>query len=96
MSSGDVANLSLTPDFITSAGGPAAQNYLDGTTSRVHVSIDAFGEHPESDPLTAPALPLKIVTDETSLAFNTGTKTLVDSSLNVRCMKDLVSLVASV
>lgn len=60
MLSGDVAELSLTPDFITSAGGPAALEILDGVTDRVHVTDDTFGIYGADDPFMAPALDLDI------------------------------------
>lgn len=60
MLSGDVAELTLTPDFITSAGGPAALDILDGVTDRVHVTNDAYGLYGADDPFMAPALDLDI------------------------------------
>lgn len=57
MSSSDVAVFSLIPDFITSAGGPSALDYLDGITERHHVpkNSDVFGAYDEADPLISPA-----------------------------------------
>lgn len=57
------AQLSLVPDFVTSAGGPAKLHYIDGITSRATVSDDTYGAYTDPDPLTAPQRPLKIVTE---------------------------------
>lgn len=60
MLNGDVAELSLIPDFITSAGGPGNLIYVDGLTERVHVSNDSYGKYKEYDELMAPAEPLQL------------------------------------
>lgn len=60
MIAGDVAQLTLTPDFITSAGGPGALEILDGVTDRVHVTNDTFGLYGADDPYMAPALDMDI------------------------------------
>lgn len=62
MTSADVAAISLTPDFITSAGGPGSLAYLDGVTERHHVakSDDTFGAYTEDDPLLTPSKPLQL------------------------------------
>lgn len=62
MTSADVAVISLTPDFVTSAGGPGALTILDGITERHHVSksADTFGAYTEDDPLLTPSKPLQL------------------------------------
>lgn len=62
MTSADVAEFSLTPDFITSAGGPGSLSILDGITERHHVpkGADSFGAYDEPDSLIAPAQPLEL------------------------------------
>jgi len=56
----DVARLTVTPDFVTSAGGVASLSILDGITERVHVSNDAYGLADAADPMLTPAEPLDI------------------------------------
>lgn len=84
MTSPDVAVLTLTPDYITSAGGVSGLNILDGTTQRVHVSDDTYGAYGESDPLTAPSRPLEletstVVTEDNGLNYHS----VVESSLDL-------------
>ena len=66
MQSESTAELSLTPDFILSAGGTKEGNttfqILDGVTERQTVSEDNFGEYTDDDPLTTPQKPLKLFT----------------------------------
>lgn len=84
MSSGDVAELGLIPDFITSAGGTGSLSILDGVTSRVHVTDDTYGKYTEPDPLTTPSEALKVVVDDSSVMFaGTENQTVVDSALNL-------------
>lgn len=56
------AELSLTPDFITSSGGVIHPKFsiLDGITERqtVSPSNDTWGKYTDDDPLTAPQQPL--------------------------------------
>lgn len=63
MTSGDVAELSLIPDFLLSAGGAEKLDFLDGITERVHVSRsdDTFGAFTDDDILTQPVEPLVMV-----------------------------------
>lgn len=67
MQSEDTAELSLTPDFILSAGGTKEGNatfqILDGITERQTVSEDNFGEYTDDDPLTTPQKPLRLFTE---------------------------------
>lgn len=58
----DVAEFSVTIDFISSVGGVNGFTILDGITDRVHVSDDNFGEYDDNDPLLTPAEPLQIKT----------------------------------
>lgn len=60
------AELTLTPDFITSAGGVINPKFsiLDGITERQTVapSRDTWGRYTDDDPLTAPQQPLRLET----------------------------------
>lgn len=85
MDSGDVAFLSLVPDFVTSAGGPATLNYLDGVTSRVHVSDDTFGKYCEDDPYMAPNYKLEVDSDYFDFSSRDN-YTFVESTLNLILM----------
>lgn len=62
MTSTDVANFSLKPDFVTSAGGVNGFKILDGVTTRVHISNDGYGKADSNDPMLAPFEPLQIRT----------------------------------
>lgn len=84
MTSQDVAEISLTPDFITSAGGPAALEILDGITNRVHVSNDAFGLYGADDPYMAPAYDMDIDSYQVIIAANSTT--FVETTLSLDSM----------
>lgn len=86
MLSGDVARLSLVPDFITSAGGVNAIQILDGITDRVHVASDDYGEWCENDPLLAPAEPLSYSAD--LIQGSPTHKVVVKSTLDLVSMGD--------
>lgn len=88
MTSQDVAEISLTPDYITSAGGPAALEILDGLTDRVHVSNDAFGIYSGDDPYMAPAYDLDVMSDTTSGDFSSADDgyTFIDTTLDLYVM----------
>ena len=88
MTSQDVAEISLTPDYITSAGGPAALEILDGLTDRVHVSNDAFGIYSGDDPYMAPAYDLDVMSDTTSGDFSSASDgyTFIDTTLDLYVM----------
>ena len=88
MTSVDVAEISLTPDFITSAGGPAALEILDGLTDRVHVSNDAYGIYSGDDPYMAPAYDLDVMSDTTSGDFSSANEgyTFIDTTLDLYVM----------
>lgn len=62
MTSADVAQFSLTPDFILSAGGAGSLDILDGITERHHIpkGADSFGAYDEPDSLLSPAQPLEL------------------------------------
>lgn len=85
MDSGDVAFLSLVPDFVTSAGGPATLNYLDGVTSRVHVTDDTYGKYCEDDPYMAPNYKLEMDVDYFDFSSRTS-YTFVETTLNLTKM----------
>lgn len=85
MDSGDVASLSLVPDFVTSAGGPATLNYLDGVTSRVHVTDDTFGKYCEDDPYMAPNYKLEVDSDYFDFSSRDN-YTFVETTLNLITM----------
>lgn len=84
MLNGDTAELSLLPDFITSAGGPGALTFIDGLTERVHVSDDAYGKYNEYDELMAPAEPLQLrhFSVVPSAAFNDLIESTVELVVN--------------
>lgn len=71
MLSDSTAELSITPDFITSAGGfrlidgavTTDFQILDGITERATVSVDDFGLYTDADPLTAPQQTLQLETE---------------------------------
>ena len=85
MDSGDVAFLSLVPDFVTSAGGPGALNYLDGVTSRVHVTDDTYGKYCEDDPYMAPNYKLEVLSNPFDFSSRDN-YTFVESTLNLILM----------
>ena len=85
MDSGDVAFLSLVPDFVTSAGGPATLKYLDGVTSRVHVTDDTYGKYCEDDPYMAPNYKLEMDVDYFDFSSRTS-YTFVETTLNLTKM----------
>lgn len=87
MTSGDVAELTLVPDYVTSAGGPAALEILDGLTSRVHVIDDTYGLYGEDDPLMAPAYDMDVMIDVSSGSFaDSGYYTFVETTLDLEAM----------
>lgn len=85
MDSGDVAFLSLVPDFVTSAGGPATLNYLDGVTSRVHVTDDTYGKYCEDDPYMAPNYKLEVVSNPFDFSARDN-YTFIETTLNLILM----------
>ena len=82
MSSQDVAELTLSPDFITSAGGPATLDILDGLTTRVHVADDTFGLYNGEDPYMNPSYDMDIVTSIHQ--FSGTSKTFVETTLDLQ------------
>lgn len=59
----NTAELQLTPDFLTSAGGLSNVTLLDGLTDRISTGNDIWGFYDEEDPLTVPQAPLSIETE---------------------------------
>ena len=88
MQSESTAELSLTPDFILSAGGTKEGNatfqILDGVTERQTVSEDNFGEYTDDDPLTTPQRPLKLVTEWLADTSKDGSFTYISTTLDLR------------
>ena len=84
MTSQDVAEISLIPDYITSAGGPAALEILDGLTSRVHVSDDSFGLYGGNDPYMNPAYDMDVISGV--YKFGGTVETFVESTLNLESL----------
>lgn len=83
----DVAELSLVPDYITSAGGPASLKYTDGIARRCHVTDDTYGKWNLEDDYLTPSEPLQLETEV--IRFNTGTYDVVESSIDVAAMSGL-------
>lgn len=81
MTSQDVAEISLTPDYITSAGGPGSLEILDGLTNRVHVSDDSFGIYSADDPYMAPAYDMDI--DSYQVITAAASTTFVETTLSL-------------
>lgn len=88
MTSQDVADISLTPDYITSAGGPAALEILDGLTERVHVADDTYGKYDGNDPYMAPSYDMDVMSDTTSGNFydNGSGYTFLETTLDLARM----------
>jgi len=82
----DVVRVGLIPDYLTSAGGPAALHILDGITSRVHVASDSYGEWVEEDPYMSPSSPLELVTSKQGAG--PVCITVVKSTLDLETMGD--------
>lgn len=90
MTSPDVAMLALTPDYLTTAGGPASLEYLDGITDRHTVSDDTMFAYPLSDEYTAPAEPLQIVTGQMVFGGVPAVNTpIVESTIDLSALSDL-------
>lgn len=87
MTSYDVAELSLNPDFITSAGGPLNLKIIGGITERHHVAknSDIFGSYDEEDPLCNPNEPLNVVVDTPIMSSKDSSDvySLVESSIDL-------------
>lgn len=82
MSSGDVAELSLAPDFLTSLGGVSQLVILDGVTERVHVTDDTFGKYASEDPYMAPAYDMDV--QAMTHRFTGDPVTFVETTLNLQ------------
>lgn len=85
MLSTETAQLSLTPDFLTSAGGVKNLQFtiMDGVTDRATTSSDRWGEFSEADPLTAPQQPLDVDTTWGSADGEGGSYTLLESTIDL-------------
>lgn len=84
MTSGDTAELSLMPDFLTSAGGVTQLQILDGVTERVHVTNDAYALYGEEDPYLAPAYDMDVSVDTSTGSFRTGDSyTFLESTVDL-------------
>lgn len=83
MTSPDVVRLSLTPDYVTSAGGAGSLSYTDGVTERVcvPVSSDTFGAYTEADPLTAPSQTLELRTEQ--LSYSSTSRVFVEATVDL-------------
>lgn len=89
MTSYDIAQISLSPDFITSAGGPTSLSILDGITERHHIakSADTFGLYDETDPLLSPAQPLLLVFGASAFSdTETDYNIVAESSIDLEAM----------
>lgn len=84
-----VAELSLVPDFFTSAGGisstSAGFDILDGITDRATVakSSDTWGAYTDADPLTAPQRPLLIFSEWLLTGTEASKRTYLSSTLDL-------------
>lgn len=83
MTSMDVARVTLTPDFVTSAGGFNALEILGGLTSRVHVVDDTFGLYGEDDPYTAPSYDMDVMIDRSGKFGESGSQTFVETTVDL-------------
>lgn len=85
MLSTETAQLSLTPDFLTSAGGVKNPQFtiMDGVTDRATTGSDRWGEFSEADPLTAPQQPLDVDTTWGSADGEGGSYTLLESTIDL-------------
>lgn len=86
MTSIDVAILSLVTDFLNTVGGVDNLRFLDGVTSRCHVSDDTFGKYTEEDPYLMPGESLKLEMDEVNLEDGEGTYKVAESTLDLGLM----------
>ena len=99
MEARDTANLYLTPDFITSMGGVNNIEFLDGITSRHHVSEDEYGKYREEDPLLVCKEPLKLEYAEKLFNVNSSeyeTYTIVISTADLEAMGETDSTFKSI
>lgn len=85
----DVAELSLTPDFLTSAGGIGAVDILDGIVTRCHVSDDSYGAWNIEDEFLTPSEPLLMDTHQ--INFGRAGNVYIESSLDLGAMASIGS-----
>lgn len=84
MSSGDVAELSLTPDYLTSLGGVTQLVILDGVTDRVHVTDDSYGKYTGDDPYMNPAYDMEVASYTHKIPDSMHT--FLETTLNLNSM----------
>lgn len=80
----DVAELSLVPDFVTSAGGLETLNILDGVATRCHVDDDTYGAYQLDDEYLTPSEPLLM--DTHTVSFSGNEIDVVEASLDLGLM----------
>lgn len=84
MTSNDVCSIDLIPDFLTSAGGVANLDILDGVTDRVHVTSDGYGLYTEDDPYMNPAYDMDILSHTHTMGSTSYT--FVETTLNLKVL----------
>lgn len=87
MMNGDTAILSVTLDFINTAGGWKKLKFLDGITSRLSIkkTDDVFGRYTQDDPYITPNEDLVLSTENISVGTTTRTYVESTSDLGVMC-----------
>lgn len=86
----DVCELSLVPDYITSAGGATNLEFLDGIARRCHVTSDGYGDWNLDDDYMTPSEPLLL--DTYTVRFDTGgTWDIVESGIDIPAMAGLTA-----
>ena len=80
----DVAELSLTPDYLTTAGGIYNLDILDGIITRCHVSDDRYGAWNIEDEFLTPSEPLLMDTHQ--ISFGKASTVYVESTLDLGAM----------
>lgn len=93
MVANDVAQLSILPDFITSAGGVASAlqgNIVDGIVNRsTYALYTVTPRNLATDPYLAPSKPMEIVLDwVVPYSTSTPVATLISSTLDLEAMGD--------
>lgn len=84
MAATDVCILSVTPDYILSAGGVSSLTILDGITDRVCVADDTFGAYKQNDPYLTPAeTPQVLYANIDPAAYSNGNYDLVETTIDL-------------
>lgn len=86
MTSTDVAVLPLTYDAITSSGGPASIEYLDGITERHTTGDDTMFKYTTPDEYTVPREALQLVSGGMLFNDKTVSHTPVESTLDLQTL----------